>query len=95
MPAGVTSRRPPLKGNSPESIRFRARLSENIRRLSLAKGLVREDLSRLTGLSLSRLGDIGEATTTASGLEVTVIAQTLGVSVDELVKGCLGGGACR
>lgn len=47
MPAGVTSRRPPLKGNSAESIRFRARLSENIRRLSAAKGLVREELSRL------------------------------------------------
>ncbi len=91
MPAGSTSRRPSLKGNSPESIRFRSQVSSNIARFASARNKSRLEVARLAGLSESRMSDINQATTTLSGLELTMIARALDVSVDQLVSGCLEG----
>jgi len=63
-------------------------LAENIRKLRIKKGLAQEKLSRLADISTATLvkieaGVAKEPTITT----VTKLADALGVSIDELVKG--------
>jgi hypothetical protein len=86
---GTVIRRQQLKGNSAASMQFRIQLAKNLRFAMGTKQLAWTELADLTGLTRDRLNQVSTCAVTLNAIELTVIAAELGVSLDELTKGCV------
>jgi DNA-binding Xre family transcriptional regulator len=86
---GTVTRRQALKGNSAVSMRFRVALARNMRFAMGRIGLSWTELADAVGMTRERVQHMSTGEACPSALELTLIGQQLGVSLDELTKGCV------
>jgi DNA-binding Xre family transcriptional regulator len=86
---GTVIRRQALKGNSAVSMRFRVALARNMRFAMGRIGLSWTELADAVGMTRERVQHMSTGEACPSALELTLIGQQLGVSLDELTKGCV------
>lgn len=86
---GIAQRRQPFKGNSSEAMRFRSQLAKNLRNAFGTRDMTWRNLAADIGITHDRISQINNAEVTANAIELTLLAKALGVTTDELVKGCI------
>lgn len=83
------AKRCPFKGNSAESLKFRYKLAQNIKVECARRSLMTSDLAERVGMTRARISDIVHSNGAALAHEVMALAKELGITTDELMKGCV------
>jgi len=86
---GTVNRRHILKGNSAESLAFRVQLAKNMRFAMGRIGMAWTELAEQVGCSRERAQHFSTAESCPNAIELVLIGRVLGVSLDELTKGCV------